>query len=553
MKRFLATALTLSMVLMLMGCSKEETTKKKKKPKKTTTTEESAEDTTEEPTEDSSETEDTSESQDTIPEPTVDASTFAIDHTLELLQIYNIPSLDAYGYYNSTGDYPSMTSVEKQFDDYYFYYEGCPELAAKLDEIFQSYKEQANQLYKTALDSFVKTKEAGINPDWCMVDCETEFYRADTQICSFVLTENFSDISTTFGSLTTHCYNLRSQDGSEIALTDIVVDTDAFCQYVKDVIATFPLDAYAYSAIDPDLLVSQIKDGSANFVLAYDAMYFQCNSSFIKIPVAAAESLQCINYTYFGSTPEWYSLRFDENKSLYWDVNGDGKMDTVTLATNDTSDGDSVNEMTITINGNASTFGSEVFMSDGMPEELAYAYLMQTDDGCYIVTSIEGLDMFMSNGIFKVDGEIASFSSFFHGHYSDFPFDPSSFEMVEYYDIVGTHAYEATCSLLSGNGEAYRVSDMLITYGTLAETAKDITAMKVDYDRSELGEATIPAGTPIRVIAYDDKFSTVLVVTLPADGSEGDLFELPFEKGTWPPKLCGEDENKILNGVIYAG
>ena len=563
MKKSIAILLTASLVLSLAGCdSKESTTKKTKKTKKTTTESEETDDTSEpSETESESQTEsetesesDTSESSD--PNPTGQHFTsdkFVVSPRLEELGMYNIPTYHAYGYsapIDSGSDYLVMNSVIEYCEDYYFDYDSqiVPHLADRLDNIYSSLIDQYDDMYYKELEDFIQKKDNGQTPEGNDFYCTSNYYRADILICSFYVQQG-----TSYSENALTCYNIRSMDGADLTLDDIILDKDAFCAYMDSYFADIPKSDITN---DPDVadLKMKVQNNSSSFLLSYDAIYIFGHNDFVKIPVAQTDSTGMVDLSYFGGYPDGLTMKFDLKNEIIWDLNEDGVLDTIKfeVVRKDPTDFD-FEKIVITVNGTSQEFLSGETEEDDYYGSLENAFLVHTSDGYFVELYFAGEDMYFYTPSFHVTESSIEKGGITYGQFTHFPVHNYNFELSNVEDILGTHRYVGDYSMSYHNGKGELRNELIYTYGALMETDVDLTAMQINKDRSEVGEKTIPAGTPIGVVCYDTDFKTVIIETLHPDDTENEYFELPLDMSEWPGKINGTPVDEIFRALHFAG
>ena len=77
--------------------------------------------------------------------------------------------------------------------------------------------------------------------------------------------------------------------------------------------------------------------------------------------------------------------------------------------------------------------------------------------------------------------------------------------------------------------------------------------MEIDTSRNDLGEMTLPAGTPVMLLYIDFDYNELLFTTLTSDGNDQKYFRLDFSGKDYPVSINGEDQNEIFAGLIFGG
>ena len=551
MKKQIAALLTFAMVLTLASCSKDD--KKTKSPRfslanleiteTTPETSESSETTIETTIESTSET---SETAVTTIDPTV--GSFTIDHSLEKLDMENTPFSTCYGYCKQLEDFELMFFVQEYGDLYFAKSEEFPELDLSVFEIYDSIFTPQDEAYEREFNRFIEDLHSTGDADPSICTSEIEVYRADSQIYSFVIDEYITgkdyNPENHYGY---YAYNLRSSDGSLIELSDVIIDTEAFCTFLSVYLAYTPQNPVFGKTedINIDELTEEIRSGKALFALSYDSIYFFQGSRFFKVPVYPLTFSECIDMTYFGSTPEYYALKFDYTGALDWDIDNDGIMDSLCLSYVPSSD-----------EGYEGTFEKILLYLNGTeltitPNDLdpyvfdASAYLIQADDGLYLLISNIGMDSYTTDYIYRIENNQVTYVTEVNASIDKIIYDPEYIECRDYYDLIGSTSLHYYFTMLGTQGKPALIDNFFYSYGYLAATSKDLQADKVDAETGEsIGLATIPANTPIETVFYDSDADVIYFQTLHENSSENEFFVIP------------NDHDMIVKnfkGMVFAG
>lgn len=555
MKKHITLFLVASMILSVCSCAKEDSGKTNS-PKFQIPTEDvasvSSETTTEtsetslEPTSESS-SEDTSA---TNPAPVLspDEATFTIDHSLQSIELENIPQARSYGYCCEMEEYAHMVSIEEYYDFYCGDFSKYEALKNTLSDIYEELFAPLDQAYDDALPVFINSMETTTDTVSEYYGTSIEVYRSDSQIYSFVAEEYFTnrdyDESNHFGIT---AYNLRSSDGSTIQLCDVIVDTDAFCSYLESYFSSLSGDDLFNKAplpLEIESMIDEIQAGTEPFVLSYDSIYLYCNCLFYKVPVYPAENIGCINMTYFGATPAYYAIELDQGATLQWDVNGDNTIDDLSIevvrATSD-EDIDLVSSLNVSLNG------QQFVISEDVLDPYSYdarAFYIQADDGQYLWISLVSMDTYTTNLIYQINGDTLSFVCTGDGFLTKIIYDPGYFELYNMYDIIGTASFTAEFAMMGTNGFPMPLTNIYYSYDSLAAAKIEFEATEIDIERNAIITKTIPVDTPIEVICYDADDETVVFQTLHEDADQNCYFEIPHDY---------ETVDKYFKGIVHAG
>ncbi|MBP5491892.1 MAG: hypothetical protein J6Y08_03520 [Clostridiales bacterium] len=541
MKKLVAILLSLSFVLACACTSETEETKKKKKKKKTEKT------TTEETTDDTEPSESPTETEETTTEPTTTAVPISTDFVitdgiLNSLECYYSPYFRSYGELdaNDTDEPIFPKSVQLFYDDLYISVNGFDELDEMLYDVFGEKLTAADEYFDEKLDDMMDEKEAGKPMSSAFLQGNVTLMRADSQIFSFAIEETYvyEDLKMN------ETYNYRSEDGSEIALTDVVVDLDAFADYVESYLANTTYSASAST------LKNDIKIGNANFLLSYDAIFLEDHLSsnymidYIKIPVY--DLVGVVDFSYFGSTPSYYTLFADANDTLVWDFDGDGTLDVFTL-TATSNQYDYLESISIDYNG------SSYKLDDSLFEDLYGGYdtyfFMQTDTGLFLYINCWEEDGYSCSYCFKMNDMLnPEYITFLGIDIEEYPCDPDFFRVGTFSDVGGTTYLEGYYSIIGCDGIPENIDSYSMRKSGVLVTNCDLVGTDADDN-----EVTIPAGTSVSIRAYNPGMAQIVVEILHVDDSENEYVYLDVQSDSWPITIAGVDQQDAFIGLFFAG
>ncbi|MBO4689021.1 MAG: hypothetical protein J5636_10990 [Clostridiales bacterium] len=559
MKRVIACILSLSMVFALAGCTKEETTKKKTK--KTTTEEEETPDTehpdtsdtevtdTSETTEASSTSEsDTSETSETG---TVVPGSFVINHTLENLGFYNIPTDLAFARPYTDGENTTMMAVAEYCDDYYFDTPGYDALSTSLDDFYGYLLESNDSIYETARSKFIQDIADGqYHMSICHI-CRTTVFRADSTVCSLLVTMLSSENDGT----APFYINFNSMNGEQIKFDDVVTDRAAFCDFVDSYLVASPELLQG----DKDSISSTldiIRNGfEVYFSFGYDGIFVYIESDkYFKVPVYMLAD--CVNMEYFGNTPESYTLVADDTRVIDWDVDGDSTLDKIKLdITYD--EYDAVNTMTLWYNNESASVPSQL-ISD-IPLYYDTFYFMHVNGADYVYIAYYEESAGAAGYCFEIDGSSISFVCSFDGTFHGFPYNPESFDFGFSSEIMGTGTIIGNYTI---DQDGHPVPDNTffskLFYGASrsAVTKVDIEgALKLDYDLNVTDTITLSAGTTLYTYAIDFDTMYIIYSTVEEDPDEEYFVAVPFELpvDSYEVLINGMPQQELFAGLQFAG
>ncbi|MBR5425879.1 MAG: hypothetical protein IK106_05100 [Clostridiales bacterium] len=207
---------------------------------------------------------------------------------------------------------------------------GYEELQKVLDEIANRNATLVEEHYKQSALELAEASSSGKELKDAFYDSIIFTGRADEHIVSvsYSFRDNDADYET-------HRYNIDSKSGKILTLDDVVKDKEALCKYIENTI----YDAYVYRATSYDYLTEymdkifpSIMDGTIEFGMRYDGIYFG------DVAVSAVNCPDCFNMDYFLNVPENYEIRSDSSNTISWDIDGDGKVETISMSVSKSGD-----------------------------------------------------------------------------------------------------------------------------------------------------------------------------------------------------------------------
>ena len=566
MKRIISIILGMSMVLALAGCSKkEETTKKKSKKTKVTTEESETEDSETDPTDTeetdptTSETSDTSDTTDTTPS---DTSTPAvpgastIEHTLEDLGFYNLPTDRAYAVAYTDGSITTMTGVSEYFDDYYFDLTGYDALENALDGIYGGVAVDNDDAYDEAREKFIEDMKDGQYHLTVSRECRTLLFRADSAVTSFLLTTTTSDDE----PFAPAAYNLRSENGETIGFNDVITDREAFCDFVDSYLVKAPEVNKLLSDEISDILTNIRTGKDIDFTLGFDGIFlFIEQDLYFKVPVHMLAD--CVNMEFFNNTPEYYTLVSDATNVIEWDVDDDNVPDKLKLEVT-YDEYDAFETMTLWFNNESAKVPDDVLSE--LPGGVDDFYYMHASTGDFVIVNF--YDEFGPGYYcFKIDGQQVSYSCAKDGHFGGFPYNPECFTFCVWTDVFGTSDFygdfylDATGQALLDESFVYR---SFYGVNNTAVTKVDVEAVKVDISASgdqleDVETFTLPAGTVLQYVFLDPYESRIVFSTIEENEEDEILLKLPLDYEDLPEetviKIGGMAQTELFDGLRFAG
>lgn len=558
MKKIVSVLLTASMVLAMTGCSKaEETTKKKKKTKKTTTTEETTEETTEDPSDDPSdvtsdatttETDETSESetepQDTRP-PRDDLKTInlpgglTVTDDLEFLPIGRDRIFYGYGAQNPDPDtWPQYVRTTGSITTLQVYDDTCP-LYSFLTEYIGYLTDNVDSNFRDNKKNFLKDLESGNEARDYRYSYFIDLARADDAYLSIHVYHYDSERTLDDRNYANFYTTIRTEDQSILRYADVVKDFPRFKEYVKE-------HFDPYSGFDPSVADIRSEEHS-EFLLLYDGIYV---GGVGKVSVVGNEDL--FDLSYFTHVPQYYTLDFDVENKLVWDLDGDGSADTVSLSTSSYERGDSESKLTITLNDQEYSYTENDL--NGLDfvwglSAVTPSIYVHSSSGDFLIVQLEAIDSTLLY-TFKIEnGQITACPDYTAGALLEY-YDPDSILISEFFGVIGANYPEHTCHL-DEEGTLCRNDIYLDVYEGPYTTITDLPATEFNMDTMEEGnETTIPQGSVVSLIRYyDDLGKAVMRIESETDMDSQNYVVVTFDKENWT--IDGKAIYECFIGVTY--
>jgi len=573
MKKQLATLLAAATVLSLAACARKEETTVTENTEvivasditKATTSESKAE-----TSETAGSSESTAEETSDVTEPTEESSGGTdwkpidmsrlpealaeadIRHDLKNLNVKVVPQLDIYAVNDTDFGNFGVSSARKEYDKLEIASDVPAATASAITKAHEEKMAICDAEYDKIMEQFLAkaSKGAGINFE-SDYSCRIKFYRCDDQVVSFAISNQW-DFET---------FNFDAKTGEPIKFSDVVKDVDGFSNFVR---YTLSLVHSQYNPIDKEEIyevAGKILDEKIPFVLSYDGILLS-RSRYLDFSYFKFSALSCpdlLDMSFFLNTPEYYVLVSDVQDSLLWDVNGDGKVDTVSFCMENGKDvikiNDSISRFDI-----ENTGGDEDYedYNDGKTYGVSFN-LAYTPSGFYIVSDELIGKIGKDLKIEKIAG-----GSEYESTYS-YVYDPSEYGI---YNRMPHPYWDA--------GKKIRILDFMDPEGATwtkveefylaTDSADDALVTKIDakcqiekYADSDFWEDyTLPAGSAVFFRRVSVKEQKIYMEVLHPDKSENFIVRMDWEMGTDLPHgynstLSGHSVFDLFNGVHYGG
>ncbi len=540
MKKRIATILAFSMMLSLAACSKKEgDTSGENKLNRTTGTAETSE-STEDPTDTTDVTDPTDTSEESSTEESSDAPvkvTYPItNHDLTFYQAMSDKYYNIYGALDPNADTEydvKLSRVVAAYDVISVFVDEDVNHTGILDKIDKEKfdgLEFAHEWFIEEATAFAEKEKNGEELFERTLHRDIKIYRSDSKVFSYVSdTHHYGTTADIKDGLEAH--NIDSETLEEISFSDVILDKDALIDYVQKNLS----NAYVV-----DSTVDAINNNTLVFGILYDGIYIHELNS--KVPAYGNESM--FNMKYFDATTEYYTLVLDHGNNLDWDIDGDGKMDSLSvgLANEDTLD--------IAVNGQEYKFGPEVIEDRGGYYFYDNSYLVYNDKGCFLFVSMSmNEDDYSVYAIFEMKDGKPEFRSFGDGWVEDIH-DPNYIAMGGWERVLGFTSTHMRCAI-SSDGTLAPFSALGWNYSYAYLVNHDLKGHKYDDTTMDIGEeVTIKKGSKVTVAYGSDEAKQIVLRVLDPDLAK--IYDVIVETDG-NSKICGMDCNDALTGILWAG
>lgn len=551
MKKAIATILGTSILLSCVACTKGEETRATRRTSSTTedTTEDTSdtvESSTEETTSETAEslTSETTEesSSETTADITTDSSSETEETTTAPKPAKNVIYLEsktgherrAYSLRDKTSETGASGSVLMDVPFLIFETSGYADLQKKLyDEVFAPVIASESKKYDQALSALNSAYASSASLESTYLTYNIVPFRMDSRVVSFALVNEEES--------TVHNYDAES--GEELTIDDVIKDKDAFKKVVEMTVkGSFNGEDIASQ------MSEEMTDGAASFGLTYDGIYLPNPSEFanifwLKIPITGHEDL--VNMDYFGKTPDSFTLFFNVDQTLAWDVTGDGKTDSIKVGFEQTPKPGydfMTGKLVIEINGKAMEF-MDLGVNDITPN-YRRAFLVYDTEAYYLYATCGSVDSEEDTYIFKITGEgDLEYMDCTSSHFQNtFYMDPQDVEMYDLSFLLTFHHLTNSYNMTGTKGIPTVKNEYSYCYEPGVISKKELKGVTVDSSGMPTSqEITVPAETSFAIVGYSAEKGEILLEMLTPSGTENSrvAFKVEFD----------EDYNTFVAGV----
>lgn len=436
--------------------------------------------------------------------------------------------------------------------------EQYPQLQKSLLSLGEQRQEGRREIYEQVL-SYAKEDVANgtISPDGYFV---TEYFctrRADTRVTSLLM---YGEYAT--GGVHNYPYyaacTFDTQTGKLLELSDVVTDVSVLPELVQQQLDNTTGTEYLYENADLEYYFEEYKD-SLNWTLDYYGLTIYFNpyeiapyASGMPVAVLTFEEYPDLVREEYREVPESYCIDFPNERSFYYDLDGDGKLDDIyTSGSYEMLDNNEYYfpSQYVYINGEMLTVESTtngiyptlVHMADGRN----YLYVGNENGIGYRWYELYDI----TGGTIKSLGTFYAYPPhFYESETRQLLTDPEHFtlETITYLlgSVYGTDTYH-----VGSDGKPVKESDWYWFDQTTKFTLlQPLTVTIVDEDGKEYGEETLQKGDTVIYYrtGYDDGTESIADLLLP----DGRIGRVVVDTSNWYT-IDGVMIEDIFDGLTY--
>ena len=360
------------------------------------------------------------------------------------------------------------------------------------------------------------------------------------------------------------CYSYDTATGRELALEDVFTDVSGLAaELEKRLTEKYPDASFFDLSGSLNELSSQ---GTYNWTLGYDGVTFYFNpydiasyaDGMLTATIGFKENADMFKAEY-ASAPELWSQAMLMEHPQYVDLNGDGRLDEISVTASEDEYGTCTN-LSITINGVTHTediysFGYDLYLvhTAGGRVYLVADGNMENDYQSLRVYDLSGTEAVMTDEVMGT-GLLSFYDG---GPYDSMEFDGSLIRSVLLTDpadfLTGTRSnmlstFTARASFsVTDNGKLKMLTDYydIENVTGIYLTSKTDLTVALPADGSEV---TLPAGTRFNFYRTDN--SSYVDMKL----DDGRVCRINVDtKNGWPIKVDGKDAEEVFDGMMFAG
>jgi len=488
--------------------------------------------------------------------------------------------------------YPAFTLTQEDALRY-------PGLKSALDDLNSRCEKEYTDYLLSASDIAAEAAADDTDMQIEFFDCLTpEIRRADSHILSIL--ENYDTYTGgAHGYYAFYGDNFDPATGKELFLQDVITDMDSFRETVKEKLyAQYP--NVGFDDLDTALADMDTADHS---VMPWSMDYSGITLYFNPYHLASyADGMQVITVPFNESpglfakeyldVPKAYVQQLNSLTPAVLDVNGDDMNEAVFVtgeAAEETADeayeegySGGYRNLTVCCGGEEVTISDQCFSATSYlvrANDQYYVYIFEISDNDYSLCTVVDLKT-MKNDPSR------TFNAFLTGLGSDYDYDDTG-----YRSVISKYMFtDPACIPLSSRIEVLGSSSGAKLYKTDSDgwpvtseksfnvssaavlTAKqDISCVEVDENGSEISDAVLSSGRYYVLVRTDNKswadlqevkdgeytkqseYPYIYIDDVNGIRDDRPIYRLPYNGDTWPKTINGIDEEKLFDGILYAG
>jgi hypothetical protein len=409
-------------------------------------------------------------------------------------------------------------------------------------------------------------------------DEDIDVLRADARVLSFI--DNVYQYGGATDESTSTFRNFDSATGESVTLDEVVTDTSKLPALLMDAIP----DGTDVESLTESSIASDIANGSLNWGIGYDGLHVLLAdqrtasdtsaddeaaqtagtesmtdaemmaeaaaqtstwTNLIEVTLRFADHPELFTDTY-QSLPSSYGMTMEQDTPYTLTFASDGNAHTVEVKTDLSSDGYSVKDVTVTIDGKDS-----VIDLAGEYYYQVHPYYLHTEDGRdFIYLNENGEDDFSSVRAVRLDNgaatDLGDFTDSLSGWYLE---DPADFRTTCRMDLFGTYSANRYCRV-GDDGKPAAIDPLYDCQGNqrILRAKSDVPVQTLDSPGGSVtGDGTVSAGTYL-YFQKTDGGSFVDFMT-----SDGQAVRIKTDAKSTPHTTNGTDESELFDGLMYAG
>ncbi len=470
------------------------------------------------------------------------------------------------------------TAYEQHWSDYYLEVlasvsypiiqldEDCtgkyPQMARALIDLSDERKETILADYESMIEqSAIQIQEMGEDYFQMYENSEAAVIRrADSNIVS-ILMEGYYYGGGVHGMGYSTGYTYDAKTGQRLSLMDVVNDVSKLTSYAENELAKYYEAEMFFEGYDLSSYFSEYLDYVA-WVLDYNGLTIFFNPYDIA-PYAAGSQVVTLSFaeypdlvkTEYQEIPENYGIQLSEYNPFYYDVDGDGVKDEVSIWGN-ISEYDRIDKHVILIDDRRFEVEADGYDTDPLFIHTAdgsnYLYVQDTSDNDYRMLSIY---RFTADGAVECTGVLNNTGWFTQPVEGDNYWgleavltDPAQFRLESRTDtlstLTGYRDYQ-----ISSNGVPVSDVTWYTHFSECYLTLKQ--ALDVDVIDENTGEKTgtmtLNPGTEVLYYRTDDATFADLQL------DDGTVVRVVISAESWPRTINGIDIEHIFDGMMFAG